>query len=744
MKKLIQVVGPSFTNYSLARVNRGLALALAAVVNDYEVKVVSDSRYAERDPSSQDWGNYPEVAKLQQSEIDPAGIVIFNNFPKDPNGDYGIKQIDAALKLVYIAWEESQFPEKWIAEFNQYAHAVIASSSFVRDILTRCGLSIPVFVVLNAIDDKIMQRNVSAKFPLQSKKEFKFLHISSGYPRKGTDILIKAFSEEFNASDNVSLIIKGFPHPLNQAPRWVEEATSRPNSPEIELVNRDISDQDLAALFNSVDAGVYPTRAEGFGLPIAESMLQGLPTIATNYGAHLDFFNETNGYPIDFHLVPAVESQLANSGGKWAEPSTADLKRLMREVYEQRGSDAMQAKLEQAKQAAIKLTWQRSARSFLQVIEQLNSIANLKQIKRVIIGERNNKSGLADYVSYLHSKIDNVFAETLYLANSDVPDLVSSDSVNIQRTWTTGELEFTNTIEAIKQYQPSIVHIEYHSGNYKPQALTKLITQLLPLNIPVVLTVHSASLSTADIRPFAATIKQIAKVLVHSRIEELRLKTAGIDNAEFFVHGNALPLAVDKLKLKKYLAIEAAHPVIATHGLLTDKKGIDSLIIAAAELKQTQPNLLLILANAVSSNNISSQSHYLQYQQLVKDRGLENNTLFITDFLKPEQITALLSISDLNVLAYNDNGEGASGAVQKLIAANQPMILTDIPAFEQVSGLALLIESNQPEQISKGISKLLADKTEQQRQTKARADYLAQHNWYTKSMELLQIYTQVL
>jgi len=48
---------------------------------------------------------------------------------------------------------------------------------------------------------------------------------------------------------------------------------------------RHVSRQDLAALYQGADAFVYPSRYEGFGLPVLEAMMAGIPVLASRAGS---------------------------------------------------------------------------------------------------------------------------------------------------------------------------------------------------------------------------------------------------------------------------------------------------------------------------------------------------------------------------------------------------------------------------------------------------------------------------
>jgi glycosyltransferase involved in cell wall biosynthesis len=71
-------------------------------------------------------------------------------------------------------------------------------------------------------------------------------------------------------------------------------------APRVALVDRFLSPRRLAALYRSADVTVFPYRAEGFGLPILESMACGRPAIVPAFGAALDVCTPASSF-----LVPA-------------------------------------------------------------------------------------------------------------------------------------------------------------------------------------------------------------------------------------------------------------------------------------------------------------------------------------------------------------------------------------------------------------------------------------------------------
>ena len=126
---------------------------------------------------------------------------------------------------------------------------------------------------------------------------------------------------------------------------------ARHNGAEIIHIDQDMPDTDLASLYRACDCLVAPTRGEGFGLPIAEAMLSRIPVITTNYSGQVDFSTNDTSYLIDYKLVPSnshLKSTYRLIDSKWAEPNIQHLRKLMRYVYDNRDSEEVNQKVENA------------------------------------------------------------------------------------------------------------------------------------------------------------------------------------------------------------------------------------------------------------------------------------------------------------------------------------------------------------------------------------------------------------
>ena len=131
--------------------------------------------------------------------------------------------------------------------------------------------------------DHLKTRPARLPFALP-KRKFRILHVSSCFPRKGTDVLLKAYAEAFagdsKAEEEVCLIIKTHDNPHNTIAADVAALQAdHPILPPIVVETTDLSPAQLQRLYKKANLLVAPSRAEGFCLPIAEAVLAGTPVL---------------------------------------------------------------------------------------------------------------------------------------------------------------------------------------------------------------------------------------------------------------------------------------------------------------------------------------------------------------------------------------------------------------------------------------------------------------------------------
>ena len=249
-------------------------------------------------------------------------LYIFHGHPYDYVNAPGRVNI---FILNYEYFEIKKEDRVLIDRLNNYFDLILVSTNFVREILLKNGLTTPVGLLPWGVDRAEFNPGVKPR-KIKGLKGFNFIYAGVFTERKGIDILIEAFINEFSADEDVSLVVKEAMRWRHFEP-WIEKVMMRAknkSAPKIIHINK--ADRSIAGYFTACDAGVFPFRGEGFGLPIIECIASGRKVLVTKGTGPVDFCNEKNSLFIKAHKH--------SSGGKLQlRPDVRHLGRLMREAF---------------------------------------------------------------------------------------------------------------------------------------------------------------------------------------------------------------------------------------------------------------------------------------------------------------------------------------------------------------------------------------------------------------------------
>jgi glycosyltransferase involved in cell wall biosynthesis len=169
------------------------------------------------------------------------------------------------------------------------------------------------------------------------EKEFLLLvmfDMNSSQARKNPAAAIKAFRSAFPKPQGVKLVVK-IHHSEGNPEDFLALQASLEDSPDIILINRTLSHNELRALQNLCDCYVSLHRSEGFGMGLAECMYLGKPVISTNWSGNLEFMDSGNACMVDFRLVELGETYGPyKRGQQWADPDPEHAAFWMKKIVE--------------------------------------------------------------------------------------------------------------------------------------------------------------------------------------------------------------------------------------------------------------------------------------------------------------------------------------------------------------------------------------------------------------------------
>ena len=159
------------------------------------------------------------------------------------------------------------------------------------------------------------------------KEDFCFLHVGlwgqGGYGEDRKDIakLVKVFYESFaNKKEQPALLLKTNSATFSimdreECLRKINEIKDKfPkdwNLPNIYLLHGSLSDEEMNKLYNHPKVKIFIslTHGEGYGRPLQEATMVGLPVIASAWSGQMDFLSSTDSMLLGGELVNVPESQ---------------------------------------------------------------------------------------------------------------------------------------------------------------------------------------------------------------------------------------------------------------------------------------------------------------------------------------------------------------------------------------------------------------------------------------------------
>jgi len=707
----IQIEGSFDSSYSLAIVNREVARALNKIFPK-QVALYSTDGYGDFKPNRNFLRKNPDIAEMYKlSEKAMHTFIVLRN-PYPPRV-YDMKGFINGMTS--YGWEESEYPKEFLEDFNRYLDLLPVMSPYVKKVMIDNGIEIPVYTVGIGVDHILSIK--SKKYPLKTRKKFKFLHISSCFPRKGIDVLLDAYTSEFTKDDDVVLIIKTFPNPHNKVEELVKYYQEKnKNYPEIEVINKDIPDEQIAYLYEISDCFVLPSRGEGFGMPAAEAMLYKKPVIATNYSGQTFFCKEDTAILVDYFFEKS-KSHMNLPFSYWATPKKDDLAKKLRYVYENIDSEEIQTRVEKAyKIVKEKFTWDNVARKLLNAIEEVENkpVFERKKIKVGWVSSWNSKCGIAFYSEFILNSFSQDI-EVVRIANK-LPEneiLDKNKEHNTYRIWNFWSPKDINKIlNFIDKENIDLLFIQHHFAFFEPKSFGRLIREVKEKNIPVFITFHSTDPrdDKLSLKNIAEDLKLADRIFVHSIKDVNKMKDIGtVDNVTLIPQGVLIRESNKEIvkKLKETYNLKGKK-VIGTFGFLRKHKGILELIKAYSNLKEKIPNLSLLLLTSIYPSK-DSQDFYEECINFINSLPLDKkkDIILITEYIPEEEIANYIDLMDIVVYPYHNVPESSSSAVRYALSLKKPIVVTPAEIFEDISDIAFITKGYGPEDIADTLQEIL-------------------------------------
>jgi len=202
--------------------------------------------------------------------------VLFNDFKKEFPLHYRLSRnflFKRSLKKSAIKLTVSNYSRKAIAH-----HYKINES----EILVTPNAVKPVF--FEPYNKAAAQSLIKTKFGIENY----ILYVSRIEPRKNHESLLKAFQEMNLAAKDITLVLIGNDTMKHKAFEQAIENLTLEEQKRFKWIKY-VEDEDLMAFYQGARIFVYPSKAEGFGIPPIEAAALKIDTISSNTTSMEDF-----------------------------------------------------------------------------------------------------------------------------------------------------------------------------------------------------------------------------------------------------------------------------------------------------------------------------------------------------------------------------------------------------------------------------------------------------------------------
>ncbi|MDP2269818.1 MAG: glycosyltransferase [Archangium sp.] len=599
--------------------------------------------------------------------------------------------------------------------------------------------------ISSAVDARFHHLDLSIAAQTELKGRFgiadKFLMYTGSFDvRKNHATLIRAFGQipaAARANYQLLMVGNGWDGMYSQLRNVAAESGLK----ERDLVFAGhVAEADLVPLYNACSLFVFPSLAEGFGLPVLEAMSCGTPTLCSDTTS----LPEVMGLPAAMFDPSDVKSVAARIQQALVDPDFRDalrahgLERAKLFSWDESARLALAA-LEEKFEPSVSRP--RVAPSVIagppveKLLSRIHEIpgavklpdAAFRDLARCIatnhltlrastsidagalsairtgwVTSWNTRCGIAAYSKFLLASWPAPV--TVFAPHTDWT--TEFDGPNVVRCWNQGITDdLEDLTREILRENLEMVILQFNYGFFNLQSLERLINRLSNLGVRVVITFHS----TQDPEParrlkdIAPALQRCTALIVHTLRDTAALGAIGCKR-----NVTLLPQGVIESS-KTAPARTGPGKTIATYGFALPNKGLMQVLEAFAHLRQhTKTPLRLLMVNAEYPQGLSA-AVLAELAARVEELGLQDCVELHSKYLPEAQSLDLLRQADLIVNAYQQTGESSSAAIRMALASGRPVVVSPLPIFDDVKACTFALPGVDAEAIAAGLAKVFEE-----------------------------------
>ncbi len=296
--------------------------------------------------------------------------------------------------------------------------------------------------------------------------------------------------------------------------------------------------------------------------------------------------------------------------------------------------------------------------------------------------------------------------------------------------------DYLQAVEFINLSGVDLCILEHEFGIFGGQSGVYILPLLHRLEVPIVVTLHTILKDPSYNEK--AILREICKmahkivVMSHKAIEFLiNIYKVPEDKIVFIEHG-VPDIRFEQASSKKEFKLESKK-VLLTFGFIGRNKGIETVIKALPKVVKKHPDVIYIVLGKTHPNVLrhSGEEYRIFLIRLVKSLRLENNVVFLNEFVDEQYLFKYLCAADIYITPYLNEAQITSGTLSYAVGVGSAVISTPYWHAEELlsEGRGRLFDFNDSDSLTSTLTELL-DKPIELNELKRKAyDYGRKITW---------------
>lgn len=349
-----------------------------------------------------------------------------------------------------------------------------------------------------------------------------------------------------------------------------------------------------------------------------------------------------------------------------------------------------------------------------------------KEIKMLVVSSYPPREcGLATFSNDIANAIENVFGDTMpveicALENTDEHFQYSEE---VKYTIFTPHIDdYRLVAEKINERNDiGLVCIQHEFGLFGGDYGDYILSFILALNKPIITVFHTVLPNPDEKRKkIVHAIADLSdRIIVLTKNSQTILKNdykVPTNKTIVIPHGNHTVLWEQKniLKEKFYFSDRI---VMSTFGLISQNKGIETVLYALPKIVETYPQIVYLIVGKTHPEVLRREGERYRHSliDIVNTLHLEKNVIFVNEFLELKELLNYLTLSDIYLFSSKDPNQAVSGTFAYAMSCGCAVISTPIPHAKEAihNGNGILLKHfNQSNEFEEAIFRLIENPEE--------------------------------